>query len=295
MRRLLFACLGLLAFCLAAHAKVPQNEAEREAAVKALTWRNGESLTLPVSRGTLKAPDTISQLVGGDATSLWEILNAAEAPPGTEAALFEPKTEALVFYQKISDGYVRLDDWNEVDADAMLKSVSEATEAGNATRQKAGLTAIHVVGWLERPHLDRATNTVHWSFEATDEKHGSLVNSVALVLGRDGFEKLTWIGNKDDLGKGLLKTAQASFTFPSGGLYADFKAGDKVAEYGIAGLVAAVLGVKLATKLGLLAAALVFAKKFGVFIVVPIVALVAWMRRRFSRAKAPPPLPPGAG
>jgi len=288
MKSLLIACLSLLAFGMAANAKVPQNEAEREAAAKTLTWRNGQSLTLPLSHGTLKAPDAIGQLLGSDAASLWEILNATEAPFGTEAVLYDPKTETLVFYQKVADGYVRLDDWNDVDADAMLKSVSEATEAGNATRRNAGLPAIHVLGWLERPHLDRTTNTVQWAFEARDEQHGSLVNSVALLLGRDGFEKLTWIGKKDDIDKGLLKTAQASFAFPVGQLYTDFQPGDKVAEYGIAGLIAAVLGVKLVTKLGLVAAALVLLKKFGVVLLVPVVGAVAWIRRRLSRQQAPP-------
>lgn len=298
MRSLLIACLSLLALAFAANAKVPQNEEERSAAVKSLTWRDGQTLTLPVSRGTLKAPDDIRQLLGADASSLWEILNAVEAPLGTEAALYDPQTQTLVFYQKIDDGYVRLDDWNDIDADAMLKSVSETTEAGNAARRNAGLSALHVVGWLQRPQLDRGTNTVRWAFEARDEREGPLVNSVALVLGRDGFEKLTWIGNKDDAGKALLNVALSSFSFPAGGLYADFQPGDKVAEYGIAGLVAAVLGVKTAAKLGLLALLVVFAKKFGVFVLVPVVAVIAWLRRRYARQKnppgSPPPLPPVA-
>lgn len=291
MKSLLIACLGLLAFVFTADAKVPQNEEERSAAVKALTWKDGETLTLPISRGTLKAPDGIRQLQGADATSFWEILNAYPAPQGTEAALYDRATRGVVIYQKLGDGYVRLDDWHDVDADAMLKSITEATEAGNIKRREAGLKTLQVVGWLERPRLDRATNTVRWVLEAMEERQ-PVANSVALVLGRDGFEKLTWTGSKDDVDKGLLDVALSSFSFPAGGRYTDFQSGDKVAEYGIASLVAAVLGVKVAAKLGVLAALLVFAKKFGVFLLVPVIAVGVWLRRKFSRQKLPPASPP---
>jgi uncharacterized membrane-anchored protein len=289
MKSLLVACLSLLAFGFAANAKVPQNDEERSAAIKALTWRDGQTLTLPLSHGTLKAPDEVRQLLGTDAVSLWEILNADAALSGIEAALYDPRDKALVFFQKLAGGYVRLDDWHDVDADAMLKSVSEDTEEGNAKRRKAGLPGIHVVGWLERPRLDRATNTVQWAFEAMDDRDGPMVNSVALVLGRDGFEKLTWIGKKDDADRGLLKIALSAFSFPAGGRYADFQPGDKVAEYGIAGLVAAILGAKTIAKAGLLAGLIVFAKKFGVLLLVPAGALVAWLRRRKSPPTSPPP------
>jgi len=288
MRSLLIACLSLLAFGFAANAKVPQNEEERSAAIKALTWKNGQTLTLPVSRGTLQAPSEVRQLLGADATSLWEILNAAEAPPGIEAALYDPRDRSVVFYQKLGGGYVRLDDWNDVDADAMLKSVSENTEIGNAKRRSTGLSTIQVVGWIERPHLDRTTNSVRWAFEGIEERTGPIANSVALVLGRDGFEKLTWVGSKKDLNKDLLGIAQSSFAFPIGGRYADFQPGDKVADYGIAGLVAAVLGAKAAAKVGLLAALAVFAKKFGIFLLIPVVALVGWLGRKSYRKKGPP-------
>jgi uncharacterized membrane-anchored protein len=280
MKLLVAACLALFAAISMADAKPPQTDEEREKALQSLTWRDGELLTLPVSRATLKTPPGVRQLLGTDASTLWETLNGVNAPHGTEAALYDPKSEALVFYQKLGDGYVKLDDWDEVDADAMLKAVTENTEADNGKRKVSGLPGVHVVGWLERPHLDRANNTVRWSFEARDEQSGPLVNSIALVLARDGFEKLVWIGPKRDGGTAdLLKVAQANFAFPVGARYGDFQSGDKVAEYGIAGLVAAVLGVKVATKLGLLALVVVFAKKLWFLVLVPLAIGWRWLKR----------------
>lgn len=287
MKRSILAGLVLFALVSAAAAKPPQNDQERTAALQSLTWRDGEALTLPVSQATLQAPSPVKQLAGADATTLWEALNGLEAPANTEAALFDPASQTIVFYQKLGDGYVKLDDWNDVDADAMLKSVTDDTEANNDRRKAAGFSAIHVVGWLERPYLDRANNTVRWAFEARDEESGSLVNSIALVLGRDGFEKLVWAGPKTGTDTPeLLKTAQASFAFPAGRGYTDFQPGDKVAEYGIAGLVAAVLGAKVAGKLGLLAVAAVFAKKLWFLVFVPLAVGWRWLKRVFTGNRA---------
>ena len=209
--------------------------------------------------------------------------------------LYDPASNAIVYYEKLGDGYVRIDDWDEVDADAMLKSISDNTEADNVKRRSAGISPLHVIGWMERPRLDRTTKTVRWAIEAMDEREGATLNSVALILGRDGFEKLTWIGPKSAMNSDLLRTAQVSFSFPTGGRYSDHQPGDKLAEYGIAGLVAAVLGAKVATKLGLLAVLTVFAKKIGVLIVVPFALFFGWIKRRFSRKPpSPPPLPPEA-
>jgi uncharacterized membrane-anchored protein len=287
--RVLALVLGFFAVVVCGsmvNAEVPKTDAARKAAIQALTWREGELLELPSSRGTLKTPKGFDQLLGQNAVSLYEILNGVEAPRGTEAAIYDKKSTAIVFFQNISGGgFVRLDDWDQVDADAMLKSVSEKTEAANAKRKEVGISPIHVEKWLERPHLNRATNTVRWAFELTEDGSEPLVNSVALVLGRDGFEKLVWAGPKSALNDGLLNIALESFSFPVGGRYADYKDGDKVAEYGIAGLVASVLGAKFAAKVGLFAALAVLLKKFGVFIVIGAGAVVVWLWRVIGRKK----------
>lgn len=292
MRLMALACIALLVLGGAlggiASAKPPQNDQERAAALKALTWRDGEALTLPLSQGTLKAPLPLRQLVGVDAANAYEILNGIDAPRSVEAIIYDPKTEGIVIYQKLGNGYVHIDDWHDVDADALLKAISEDTEAANMKRKSAGIAPLHVVGWMERPHFDRATNTVRWAIETADEAEGPIVNSVALVLGRDGFERLLWAGAKSAATGEMLDVALASFAFPAGGRHGDYQPGDKVADYGIAGLVAAILGAKTAAKLGAFAALVVFAKKFGVLLLVPLALFVAWNKRLFSRKAAPP-------
>lgn len=236
---LAFLVLGSIAV-----AKIPEDDGERFGATNRLQWRDGEALTLPVSGGTLSAPRTVGQLVGVDARRVWTMFTGASAPLDVEAALFDPRTREIVFFQKLDPGYVRLDDWGTLDLDGALKSVTENAEADNTMRRRSGLPGIHVVGWLEPPNLDRSTSTVRWALEAAGEHGKPVVTSVALIFGRDGFEKLTWGGRKTMSDRELLRIAQSSFSFAVGGRYIDYQPGDRIAQYGVADIVAAVLGTK---------------------------------------------------
>lgn len=244
MKLSLVVGLALLALCSVALAKIPEDDGERLGATNTLQWKDGETLTLPVSGGTLSAPRTVRQLVGVDARRVWTMFTGSSAPLDVEAALFDPRTGEIVFFQKLSPGYVPLDDWGTLDLDAALKSVTENAEADNTMRRRSGLPGIHVVGWLEPPNLDRSTNTVRWALEAAGEHGKPVVTSVALIFGRDGLEKLTWGGRKTMSDRQLLRIAQSSFSFAVGGRYIDYQHGDRIAQYGVADIVAAVLGTK---------------------------------------------------
>jgi uncharacterized membrane-anchored protein len=56
-----------------------------------------------------------------------------------------------------------------------------------------------------------------------------------------------------------------------------------VADYGLAGLVAAGAGVLVAKKVGLLAVILLFLKKAIALVVAGVAGLGAWLKRKFSR------------
>lgn len=264
----------------------PATETERAAALNSIVWRDVQVLTLPGSGGVLKAPKGYRQLVGQDARTVYEVTNGLDAPVGTEAMIYDRKGGTVVYYQKLGSGYIKIDDWPSIDADAMLSEIKENTERNNATRKQRGIGGIHVVGWLQPPKLDIQNHSVRWALDAREEDGSSLVNSVALVLGRDGYEKLTWIGSKQQFSDKALKVGLDSFNFASGKRYEDYVAGDKVAEYGVAGLVASALGVKAASKLGFLAALTVFAKKAGALVIIPFVVLFGWIRRMLSRREA---------
>ena len=89
---------------------------------------------------------------------------------------------------------------------------------------------MHVVGWLQRPALDRNTATVYWALEGANPEH-HVVNSIALRLGRDGYERVNWIVDKADYQSvgGQLDVMLRAHSFDQGHRYADHTSGDTIA------------------------------------------------------------------
>ena len=71
--------------------------------------------------------------------------------------------------------------------------------------------------------------------------------------------------------------------FDKGKSYDDYQEGDKLAAYGLAGIIAAGAGAKVAAKVGLMAIALAFLKKGGFLIVFLFGGIARFLRGLFSR------------
>jgi len=176
-------------------------------------------------------------------------------------------------HSKLSQSDTCLCDWSQVDPAALLTEVDRNTERDNQQRRQEGVSELHIKGWLQPPTLDRATATVYWAIDAI-QGDTPVVNSIALRLGRNGIEKLVWITRKSDYAPlgGQLDAMLHAFSFVSGSSYADHISSDKMAEYGVAALVATVLGAK-AVKAGAAAGlGAVLAKFFPVLFVPFVVA-----------------------
>ncbi|MFZ0565782.1 MAG: DUF2167 domain-containing protein, partial [Chlamydiales bacterium] len=180
--------------------------------------------------------------------------------------------------------YVSLCDWEKISPQQLLEAISENTEKENKIRKSKGFSALHVIGWLLEPTLDRNTNTVFWAIEGVNEGYDEhIANSVALRLGRYGYEKIVWVTDKDSYTPfgGELDIMLRAHSFDCGHKYSDFSKGDKIASYGIATLVAATVGGKIAKVGGL---AVVF-KKLGGVIAAGLGAVFYKLRRIFRRRK----------
>lgn len=90
-----------------------------------------------------------------------------------------------------------------------------------------------------------------------------------------------------------MQRIRAVYDFDAGAPYGDFQPNDRVAEYGIATLIAGLVGAKVAAKFGLLALVLLFFKKAWIVVVVALSGIGAWLKRMFGRRSpavaAPPP------
>jgi uncharacterized membrane-anchored protein len=193
---------------------------------------------------------------------------------------------AVISYE--STGYVSDSDAQSADYAELLRQLQEGDAEVNQRRAAQGYPAQHLVGWAEQPVYNPSTHSVVWAqnLQISGQSENTLNYDVRL-LGRNGVLSLNMLAGMSQLAATRQAAqrfaAQAEFT--PGNRYADHQSGDRTAEYGVAGLVAAGLGVAVAQKAGFLAVALLFLKKVGILIVAGIALLWGWLRRVFSRRR----------
>jgi uncharacterized membrane-anchored protein len=221
-------------------------------------------------------------LLGHDAVRFREIADGT-AFPNTEAEAINQEGTSELVYSWFNDGYVSIDDWKTLNPDELLNAVKENTAASNDVRRSKGIPTLEVVGWKQRPTFDQTNNAVTWAIDGRDSKGAEVINAIALKLGRFGYERITWIVDPTLYSSSDLALAVKDFNFDQGARYGDYEVGkDRIAAYGVAGLVAGVVAGKVANA-GMLAALVVAGKKFAVFIGIGVVALLSRVKSLFRR------------
>jgi uncharacterized membrane-anchored protein len=185
-------------------------------------------------------------------------------------------------------GYVKDDE--KLDPSAILKSIKEGTEEGNKQRVKNGFPALSVGEWTESPYYDHATHRLVWALPATSTT-GTTINYNTRVLGRRGYVSLNLLSGAEriDTEKSNAATLLAATSFKNGARYEDFdKKTDKVAEYGLMGLIlggAGIAAVKVA-KVGLLAGLLKFIIAGWKIVAAFFIAMFAGIKKIFTGKSA---------
>ena len=205
-------------------------------------------------------------------------------PSGRELGVIMPAAEGknwFLLFEYDEVGFVKDDEKDKIDADAILDSVREGTEASNEERKKLGGGEIHVVGWFEKPHYDPKSHNLVWAIEAKGEVDTDRsVNYDVRLLGRTGYISATLVTDPGALQADLphVQTLLSGFSFEQGKRYADFVNGDKVAEYGLTALIAGGAGAA-AAKLGLFAWLGKLLAKGGKLLIAAFVALAAGIKK----------------
>jgi uncharacterized membrane-anchored protein len=200
-----------------------------------------------------------------------------------------------------SSGYVRDDDAREWNADDLLKSYREGTEASNDERVKLGVPAIEIIGWAEKPAYDATAHRLVWAMSSRDKGASADapqgVNYNTYALGREGYFSLNLVTALNELPQHKVAAHKLleALEYNQGKRYADFDVKtDHVAEYGLAALVVGVA----AKKLGLIALGLAFFAKFAKLIVLGVALLGAafvkffgWRKKAASNPATAPTQP----
>lgn len=262
-----FAPIGFLAN------PVAQQQSDRAAQFNALKWQPGPTEGDLGGIATIAVPDGYSFLGRGDAGRFMELLE--NPSDGSElGVLLNDNDKWFVVFEFSEDGYVKDDD-RDLDADAILESIREGTEQSNKIRQQRGWATMEILGWQQRPFYDQRTNNLTWSIRGSSDGSANLNHSTRL-LGRRGVMGANLVMAPEDAGNAVpaFNTLLSQFSYNPGQRYAEFARGDKVAEYGLTGLIVGGAGVAL-VKTGLL-------QKFWKLIVIGFIALAGAAKRFLS-------------
>ncbi len=186
------------------------------------------------------------------------------------------------YFEFSAIGYVKDDDKDQLDAAKLLDSYRKGTAEGNKDRDAAGRPPIEIVGWDQEPKYDPATQNLTWCLRATSAGQ-AFVNFNTRLLGRKGVMKVVLVCDPQDLGRALpaFHGVLASHKFQTGESYAEYKAGDTVAKYGLGALVLGGAAVG-AAKLGLLGPVILFFKKAWKVVIVVVVVAIGVFRKLLS-------------
>ena len=176
---------------------------------------------------------------------------------GGELAVMVPPSQGgdmwFVIFDFNSIGFVKDDEKNALDSKGILESIKSGTEHSNEERRKRGWPTMEILGWHTQPRYDTTTNNLTWAIRGASEGD-EVVNYSVRLLGRRGVMDVDLVLDPKEVAATVPEFDQLmnGFEFTSGNRYAEFMAGDKVAEYGLTALVAGGAGAALA-KSGLLA------------------------------------------
>lgn len=167
-----------------------------------------------------------------------------------------------------ADGYVSDEDAGSIDYGDLLRDMQEATREESKQRVEAGYEAAELVGWASPPRYDAAEHKLHWAKEIKfGDSPENTLNYNIRVLGRKGVLELNFIAGMSQLPEIEQRrdSVMSAVSFNPGYRYSEFDPSiDKIAAYGIGGLVAG----KVLLKTGLLVKLALVFKKFWIILLI---------------------------
>ena len=256
---------------LAIDLKIPKTDEEWNKAMDSLNWKEGPSLVnYNEANSKINISSNFSILEKEDAHQILYWLNGTNFDHVDVYAINKSNEQYMFFYT--DSGYVKTDDWTDVDPDQFIKEIRENYKTSNDTRKKNGQPTILNVSWKKKPYLDGVYNSVYYALNVDWSDNKSSAEGTAIILGKEGYTTASYVAGDNGYQEQMLLNLSKIHKFNATKEYKDWKSGDKVAAVGIGALLATTLGVK-ALKPGIIAAGLLLLKKFWFIIFLPFILL----------------------
>ncbi|GLQ99447.1 DUF2167 domain-containing protein [Dyella mobilis] len=286
MKKFFLVLVALLLACAAQtlFAQEQPQQGQRNP-LASLPWEMGPATVKLGNQASLNVPDGYAFLGPAGSRSLNEILH--NPPANVDVYTLAPKSLAWIAFFSYEDiGYVKDDE--KLDPDAILQSYREGTEKGNEERRARGWSELNVLGWKAKPEYDTQIKSLAWSILLQDQKtQTDVVNYNTRLLGRHGVMDVVMVTEPSRLATSIddFKSTLPGFQYAQGESYAEYRAGDRVAEYGLAALITGG-ALAVAAKKGLFTVIGGFLVAAWKFVVAGIVALGAWFKNLVKKKPA---------
>lgn len=283
---LLAICCGLAraADSKDASSKDPPLDAKQQKAIALLSsiqWQDGPGIGQLGTIAEIKIPEGY-RFTGQDGARKWSEANE-NIPSDADLGVLVPKNNGDWFINFTYDdsGHVPDDEKGNLDAAAILASLREGNDASNQERQRRGWAPMELAGWQVPPAYEDTTHHLVWALRVRSEGEET-INYNTKILGRTGVMSANLIVSPAEFEAAIApsKRLLADYQFTAGSKYSEWKTGDKIAQYGLTGLITGGL-VVAAAKSGLLAKFGVLIAKFAKVIIIGIAALGAGIAKFF--------------
>ena len=137
------------------------------------------------------------------------------------------------------------------------------------------MTPLTVVGWQTPPFYNPTTHNLEWAVRLHSGSGENIVNYKTKVLGRRGVMDVVLVCGEEEMPSVVPEYQKllSGFSYNKEETYASFTSGDKIAEYGLTGLIVGG-GLLVAAKSGLLT-------KLLKPLIIGVVAIGAFLKRIF--------------
>lgn len=283
----IFLLIGLSNFAQAQ--RLPKSESLADQ-VASLPWQRGPVTASVAGQSHIYVPDGY-MFLSPPASEQFLQLNG-NPTQGDGDYILSPENQrwfSVFYFQKT--GFVKDEkDITPEQQQKTLDALEAQTKLDNKIRKRNGWPSLTVLGWALKPQYDYSTKRLEWAtiLQSTDGQDD--VNFNTRILGRYGVMGVDLVDNKNDIEKviptfnGLLDY----FSFNPGNKYSDHQAYDKVAKYGLLGLIAggaAAAVVKTGILAAIFAAIAGFSKAIIIFILAAFAAVARSIRSIFKKRK----------
>jgi len=240
-------------------------------------WQEGPSIG---ELGKIAKVEIPEGYIFADGNNTRLIMEAMHNPTSDKELGFIARADSdwFLVFEFVETGYIKDDEKNSLDADALLKSIKKANEATNRKRSERGWAVLNVLGWEQPPLYNPTTHNLEWAVRG-ESRGEPIINWNTRLLGRRGVMRVTLVAGPELLSQALpyYQSLLSGFDYKRGNRYGEFRQGDKVAKYGLSALVAGG-ATAVAAKTGIL-------KYLWKGLVVAFLAVIAFFKKIFFRKK----------